>query len=310
MPLDLKSRSPATQRSHPWTSGSAGEKPWGYAASSWSPAPFLHTCRCSWGPAPSLHMSCYSWGPAPSLHTCLSSERMLAQTDASGHVEHPHSITHRESAIPHLPHGPLQPAGRPHRGLGFSPDLASAITNRPLGRQRGLHPSIRVVAPSLPPRGRHSTQACPDPSWSQADAEATRWAGRLWDLGPRLPSWTDLNLGCQELGTVASWNSGQSWHQQEPRRAPFPATCGLRQTHTDTHVHIPTHGTDARTHSRCLPSTAPEQSATLDPTHQDSGPDGGPLASPTRSPSPCARGLPPTPCCSFQLPPLSAPGTD
>ena len=248
MPLDLKSRSPATQRSHPWTSGSAGEKPWGYAASSWSPAPFLHTCRCSWGPAPSLHMSCYSWGPAPSLHTCLSTERMLAQTDASGRVEHPHSITHRESAIPHLPHGPLQPAGRPHRGLGFSPDLASAITNRPLGRQRGLHPSIRVVAPSLPPRGRHSTQACPDPSWSQADAEATRWAGRLWDLGPRLPSLADLNPGCQELGTVASWNSGQSWHQQEPRRAPSqPLVVSVR--HTQTHMYTYPHMAQMHAHT-------------------------------------------------------------
>lgn len=150
MPLDLKSRCPATQRSHPWTSGSAGEKPWGYDASSWSPAPFLHT-------------SCYSWGPAPSLHTRLSGERMLAQKDAAGRVEHPHSITHRESAIPHLPHDPLQPAGRPHRGRGFSPDLASAITDRPLGRQRGLHPSIRVVAASLPPSVRSAFRSVTDP---------------------------------------------------------------------------------------------------------------------------------------------------
>ena len=233
MPLDLKSRSPATQRAHPWTSGSAGEKPWGYAASSWSPAPFLH-------------MSCFSWGPAPSLHTCLSSERMLAQTDAAGRVEHPHSITHRESAISHLPHGPLQAAGRPHRALGFSPDLASAITNRPLGRQRRLHPSIQVVAPSLPPRGRHSTQACPDPSWSQSGAEATRWTGRLWDLGPRLPSWADLNLGCQELGTVASWNSGLVLAPAGTQMGPIP---NRSWSPSDTHRHTCTHTHTAQMHA-------------------------------------------------------------
>lgn len=72
------------------------------------------------------------------------------------------------------------------------------------------------------------------------------------------------------------------------------------------HTHILTHGTDAHTHSSCLPSTAPEQSATLDPTYQDSGPDGGPLASHTRSPRPCARGLPPhaVPSSSDLLVPL------
>lgn len=212
MPLDLKSRSPATQRSHPWTSGSAGEKPWGYAASSWSPAPFLHTHRCSWGPAPSLHTSCYSWGPAPSLHTPLSSERMLAQTDAAGRVEHPHLITHREPATPTSRTAPSDLLGGRTEDLGLAqtwplPSLralgeaAGAASIHPGGGS--LPPSVRSALRSITDPGSRRGVRRPGPSQPIVEpvgAEATHCAARLWDLGPRLPSWADLIWAAKSWG--------------------------------------------------------------------------------------------------------------
>ena len=280
------------------------------------------------GPSPISAHAALPLGPTPSLHTSRCSDRRSCSA-VSGcwcrqmlrGVQDVHTPSPTESLTSPAPrHGPLQPVGRPHRGLRFSPDLASAFTNRPLGRQQGLHPSIR--SGSLPPSvwsafrsvqtwglaGAPTVQSCPDPSRSRSGAEATRGDVRLWDLGSGCPAGLLFNLGCQELGIMTSWNSGLVLAPAGTQMGPIPnCSWSLSDTHTHTH----THSTDARTHSSCLPSTAPEQSATLDPTHQDSGPDGAPapysgphpvhMASPT---SP--RNLPAVPSGSH----LSASGTD
>lgn len=150
---------------------------------------------------------------------------------------------------------------------GHTEDLGLAQTwplpslTGPWGGSGGcIHPSGWWLPPSLPPCGRHSAQsqtrglagvsavqACPDPSWSQSGAEATRWAGRLWDLGPRLPSWAALNLGCQELGTMASWNSGLVLVPAGTQMGPIPHRRGLCQTYTDTHTY--SHTAQMHTHT-------------------------------------------------------------
>lgn len=216
-------------------------KAWGDAASSWGPGPFLNRC-------------CYTWGPAPSLHTRRCSDRRSCSA-VSGRwcrqmprgVRDVHTPSPTESLTSPAPrHGPLQPVGRPHRGLRFSPDLASAFTNRPLGRQQGLHPSSR--SGSLPPCGRHSAQSRPGVSQGPPPSSPVlthRGAGQgqkppagtsgSGTLGPGCPAGLLFNLGCQELGIMTSWNSGLVLAPAEPRWAPFPTAGGLCHTHTHTH---------------------------------------------------------------------------
>ena len=212
-------------------------------------------------------------------------------------------------------HGPLQPVGRPHRGLRFSPDLASAFTNRPLGRQQGLHPSSR--SGSLPPCGRHSAQSRPGVSQGPPPSSPVlthRGAGQgqkppagtsgSGTLGPGCPAGLLFNLGCQELGIMTSWNSGLVLAPAGTQMGPIP-NCWWSLSHTHTH-------TEHRcTHTLQLPSEhSTEQSATLDPTHRDSGPAGPP---PHLGRTPRAHGLPHLPRKLPAVPTgshLSASGTD
>ena len=217
-----------------------------------------------------------------------------------GRAGRPHSITHRESAILRPPARPPPTCGTPHRGLGFSPDMASAFTNRPLGRQRGLYPSSRsgslphFVQSALQSQtwglaGAPAIQSCPDPLWSRSGAEATRWDVRLWDLGLRLPSWAAPYSGLPRAGDNDLGELGSSPSTSRNPEGPHSQLLVVSVTHT--HVHTHTHSTDTRTHSSCLPSTAPEQSATLDPTYRDSGPDGAPR--PHLGPTPLCTQPPP-----------------
>ena len=157
----------------------------------------------------------------------------------------------------------------------------------PWGGSRGcIHPAgvASSLPPSLPPCGRHSAQSRPGVSQGPPPSSPVlthRGAGQgqkppagtsgSGTLGPGCPAGLLFNLGCQELGIMTSWNSGLVLAPAGTQMGPIP-NCWWSLSHTHTHTHT------AQMHAHTpLPSEhSTEQSATLDPTHWDSGPDGPP----------------------------------
>lgn len=230
-----------------------------------------------------------------------------------GRAGRPHSITHRESAILRPPARPPPTCGTPHRGLGFSPDMASAFTNRPLGRQRGLYPSSRsgslphFVQSALQSQtwglaGAPAIQSCPDPLWSRSGAEATRWDVRLWDLGLRLPSWAAPYSGLPRAGDNDLGELGSSPSTSRNPEGPHSQLLVVSVTHTHTYTHtlqLPSE------HSTRAVSNAGPHLPGLWPRWGPPPPPWAHTLVHTAPPPP-----PPPPCYSFRLPPLSASGTD
>lgn len=226
-----------------------------------------------------------------------------------GRAGRPHSITHRESAILRPAARPPPTCGTPHRGLGFSPDMASAFTNRPLGRQRGLYPSSRsgslphFVQSALQSQtwglaGAPAIQSCPDPLWSRSGAEATRWDVRLWDLGLRLPSWAAPYSGLPRAGDNDLGELGSSPSTSRNPEGPHSQLLVVSVTHTHVHAHTPVA-------FRAQHQSSPQRWTPLTGTLAQMGPP-----APTLGPHPCAHSpphhhhLPAIPSGSHLLAPL------